>query len=65
MATKVVALTPKAFDTLVMLVRNNGHLLEKDELIRSVWPDSFVEEGNLSNNIFQLRRALGEGTAIY
>jgi Tol biopolymer transport system component len=44
---------------LVMLVRNNGHLLEKDELIRSLWPDSFVEEGNLSNNIFVLRKALG------
>jgi len=55
-----VVLTPKAFDTLVLLVRNNGHLLEKDELIRTLWPDSFVEEGNLSNNIFVLRKALGE-----
>jgi len=55
-----VLLTPKAFDTLVLLVRNSGHLLEKDELIRTLWPDSFVEEGNLSNNIFVLRRALGE-----
>jgi Tol biopolymer transport system component/DNA-binding winged helix-turn-helix (wHTH) protein len=57
---EVVALTPKVFDMLVMLVRNNGHLLEKDELIRSLWPDSFVEEGNLSNNIFVLRKALGD-----
>jgi DNA-binding winged helix-turn-helix (wHTH) protein/Tol biopolymer transport system component len=56
---EVVALTPKVFDMLVMLVRNNGHLLEKDELIRSLWPDSFVEEGNLSNNVFVLRKALG------
>jgi Tol biopolymer transport system component/DNA-binding winged helix-turn-helix (wHTH) protein len=56
---EVVALTPKVFDMLVILVRNNGHLLEKDELIRSLWPDSFVEEGNLSNNIFVLRKALG------
>jgi DNA-binding winged helix-turn-helix (wHTH) protein/Tol biopolymer transport system component len=55
-----VVLTPKAFDTLVLLVRNSGHLLEKDELIRKLWPDSFVEEGNLSNNIFVLRKALGE-----
>src|SRR5215472_2369647 len=55
-----VVLTPKAFDTLVLLVRNNGHLLEKDELIRTLWPDSFVEEGNLSNSIFVLRKALGE-----
>jgi DNA-binding winged helix-turn-helix (wHTH) protein/Tol biopolymer transport system component len=57
---EVVGLTPKAFDTLVLLVRNSGHLLEKDELIRMLWPDSFVEEGNLSNNIFVLRKALGE-----
>jgi DNA-binding winged helix-turn-helix (wHTH) protein/Tol biopolymer transport system component len=56
---EVVTLTPKVFDLLVMLVRNNGHLLEKDELIQSLWPDSFVEEGNLSNNIFVLRKALG------
>src|SRR6516165_3994208 len=55
-----VVLTPKAFDTLVILVRNSGHLLEKDELIRTLWPDSFVEEGNLSNNVFVLRKALGE-----
>ena len=40
---EVVVLTPKAFDTLVLLVRNSGHLLEKDELIRALWPDSFVE----------------------
>ena len=58
--SEVVALTPKAFDTLVVLVRNGGHLLEKEELIRTLWPDSFVEEGNLSNNIFLLRKALGE-----
>ena len=57
---QVVVLTPKAFDTLVLLVRNSGHLLEKDELIRTLWPDSFVEDGNLSNNIFALRKALGE-----
>ena len=56
---EVVSLTPKVFDMLVMLVRNSGHLLEKDDLIRSLWPDSFVEEGNLSNNIFVLRKALG------
>src|SRR5215469_16790799 len=55
-----VVLTPKAFDTLVLLVRNSGHLLEKDKLIRTLWPDSFVEEGNLSNSIFVLRKALGE-----
>jgi TolB-like protein/DNA-binding winged helix-turn-helix (wHTH) protein/Flp pilus assembly protein TadD len=58
--SEMVALTPKAFDTLLLLVRNSGHLLEKDELIRTLWPDSFVEEGSLSNNIFLLRKALGE-----
>src|ERR1700751_510655 len=57
---EVVVLTPKAFDTLVLLVRNSGHLLEKDELIRALWPDSFVEEGNLTNNISLLRKALGD-----
>jgi DNA-binding winged helix-turn-helix (wHTH) protein/predicted Zn-dependent protease len=57
---EVIVLTPRAFDTLVLLVRNSGHLLEKDELIRALWPDSFVEEGNLTNNISLLRKALGE-----
>jgi Tol biopolymer transport system component/DNA-binding winged helix-turn-helix (wHTH) protein len=57
---ELVVLTPKAFDTLVLLVRNRGHLLEKDELIRTLWPDSFVEEGNLSNYISILRKALGD-----
>jgi TolB-like protein/DNA-binding winged helix-turn-helix (wHTH) protein len=57
---EVVALTPKVLDTLHLLVRNSGHLLEKDLLIRMLWPDSFVEEGNLTNNIFLLRKALGQ-----
>jgi DNA-binding winged helix-turn-helix (wHTH) protein len=60
---EVVVLTPKAFDTLLLLVQNSGHLLEKDELITKLWPDSFVEEGSLSNNIFLLRKALGENPA--
>ena len=57
---QIVELPPKAFDTLVHMVRNSGHLMEKEELIRTLWPDSFVEEGSLSNNIFLLRKALGE-----
>jgi TolB-like protein/DNA-binding winged helix-turn-helix (wHTH) protein/Flp pilus assembly protein TadD len=61
---ETVALTPKAFDTLLVLVRNSGHLMEKDDLIRMLWPDSFVEEGSLSNNIFLLRKALGEDPAF-
>ena len=61
---EIVVLTPKAFDTLHLLVRNSGHLLEKDELIKMLWPDTFVEEGSLSNNIFLLRKALGEDPAF-
>src|SRR4051812_41739921 len=56
-----VTLTPKAFETLVALVRRAGHLAEKDELLKEVWPDSFVEESNLAQNVHALRRALGEG----
>ena len=57
---EIVALTPKSFDMLHLLVRNSGHLMEKDELIRMLWPDTFVEEGNLSNNVFLLRKTLGD-----
>lgn len=55
-----VALTAKAFDTLLALVENRGRVLEKDELMRLVWPDTVVEESNLSQNVFTLRRVLGE-----
>src|SRR6476646_5305960 len=55
-----VALTPKAFDVLVYLVTNGGHLVHKDELLHAVWPDSFVEEVNLPRTIHTLRRALRE-----
>lgn len=55
-----VPLTPKAFDTLLVLVRNRGDILPKDDLIKTIWPDSFVEEGNLTVNISMLRKALGE-----
>lgn len=57
---EAVPLTPKAFDLLLVLVERHGHLLEKGELMRSVWPDTFVEEANLSYNISLLRKALGE-----
>ena len=56
-----VWLTPKAFDTLVILVQNSGHALKKDDLIKQVWPDSFVEESNLNHNISVLRKALNGG----
>lgn len=55
-----IALTPKAFDTLLVLVENCGHALDKKELMEKVWPDSFVEENNLAQNISTLRKALGE-----
>src|SRR2546428_8613907 len=55
-----IALTPKVFDLLLILVENSGHVVEKDELIQRIWPDSFVEEGNLNRNISTLRKALGE-----
>jgi len=61
---QIVPLTPKAFETLLLLVRNSGHLLEKDEFISALWPDTVVEEGSLSNNIFVLRKALGEDPAF-
>ena len=56
-----VPLTPKSFDLLVVLVENSGHLIEKNELLKRIWPDSFVEEANLSVNMSALRRVLGEG----
>src|SRR5215216_3528257 len=56
-----VPLTPKVFDTLLALLENSGHVLTKKELMQLVWPDSFVEENNLAQNISILRKALGEG----
>jgi TolB-like protein/DNA-binding winged helix-turn-helix (wHTH) protein len=53
-----VRLPPKAFDALVFLVENRGRLLEKDELLHKVWPDTFVEESNLAQHISILRKAL-------
>ena len=53
-------LTPKVFDTLLCLVRNRGRLLTKDELLKEIWPDTFVEEVNLAVNISALRKAFGE-----
>src|SRR6201998_2734854 len=55
-----VPLTPKAFETLLILVRHSRELVSKDELMKALWPDAFVEEANLSQNIFMLRKALGD-----
>ena len=57
---ELVPLTPKVFDTLLVLVENNGHVLEKNDLMQRLWPDSFVEESSLTQNISLLRRALAE-----
>ena len=57
---EIVSLTPKAFELLTVLVQRGGQVIEKDELMRQVWPETFVEEGNLSVHIFALRKALGE-----
>ena len=55
-----IALTPKAFDVLLLLIQHSGQVVSKDELMRVVWPDSFVEESNLTQTVFMLRKALGE-----
>src|ERR1035438_9117300 len=54
-----VSLAPKAFEILLYLVQNSGHLVKRDELMQAVWPDSFVEETNLTVNISFLRKLLG------
>lgn len=56
----LVALTPKAFDTLLHLIQNRQRVVEKDELMQAIWPDTSVEENNLNQNISTLRRVLGE-----
>src|SRR5437773_6933943 len=55
-----IPLTPRSFDTLLLLVENSGHMLRKDELIEKLWPDSFVGENSLAQNISVLRKALDE-----
>jgi TolB-like protein/DNA-binding winged helix-turn-helix (wHTH) protein len=57
---KPLAATPKVFDTLLFLVRNQGRVLTKDELLQEIWPGTFVEEVNLAVNISTLRKLLGE-----
>src|SRR4030095_8416957 len=58
---ELVSLSPKVFDTLLILVENHGHVVEKKELMELLWPDTFVEESSLTQNISLLRRALTEG----
>lgn len=58
---QVVTLTPKVFETLVLLVERAGHVVSKDELMAALWPRGFVNESNLSKHIWLIRRALGDG----
>jgi DNA-binding winged helix-turn-helix (wHTH) protein/tetratricopeptide (TPR) repeat protein len=57
---EVIPLRPKVFDILLMLVQNSGHIVSKDDVMKHVWSDTVVEEGNVSRNISTLRNALGE-----
>jgi Tol biopolymer transport system component/DNA-binding winged helix-turn-helix (wHTH) protein len=57
---EAVHLTPKEFDTLVALVRGAGRVMSKEELLKEIWPDTFVGEATLAQNVFTLRKALGE-----
>src|SRR5262244_1141141 len=57
---ELVPLTPKVFDILLTLVENRGQVVSKEDLMKRVWPNTFVEEGNLTQNISLLRKALGE-----
>jgi DNA-binding winged helix-turn-helix (wHTH) protein/cytochrome c-type biogenesis protein CcmH/NrfG/predicted negative regulator of RcsB-dependent stress response len=59
-----VWLAPKAFDVLAYLVMNPGRVVTKDELLKAVWPDSFVEEGNLAQYISALRKAMGNKSSL-
>jgi Tol biopolymer transport system component/DNA-binding winged helix-turn-helix (wHTH) protein len=62
---QTVPMQPKVFDTLLVLIENSGQVLEKEEMLRELWPDSFVEESSLSQTIFHLRKALGESGSQY
>ena len=57
---ETLPLKPKVFDTLLVLIENRGRVLDKDELISRLWPDTIVEEANLTQNVYLLRKALGE-----
>lgn len=61
---EIVPLKPKVFDTLLLLIENRGRVMEKDELMRVLWPDSFVEENSLTQNISLLRRSLRGGDSV-
>jgi DNA-binding winged helix-turn-helix (wHTH) protein/Tfp pilus assembly protein PilF len=60
-----VAVTPKAFDVLALLVERHGQLVSKEEMLKTLWPDSYVEEGNLSVHISLLRKRLGDNAEVH
>ena len=60
---ELVSLTPKAVETLLVLVQQNGRLVEREQLMSAIWPDTFVEDGNLNFNVSVLRKALGTDEA--
>src|SRR5690348_2009947 len=57
---KELPLTPKLFETLLILVENSGRIVQKEQFMQRLWPHSFVEEANLTSNIQQLRKSLGD-----
>jgi DNA-binding winged helix-turn-helix (wHTH) protein len=57
---EALAVTPKALDTLLVLVQNHGQIVDKEEILKKVWPDTFIEEATLAQNISILRKLLGE-----
>ena len=57
---RLVSLTPKSFETLLVLVKNSGRIIDKEELLDKIWPDSIVEEVSLAKMISLLRKTLGE-----
>ena len=58
---ETVALAPKVFETLVLLIEHKGRVVTKEDMMKTLWPDRYVEESNLTQNIFMLRKILGEG----
>src|SRR6185369_17207602 len=63
-AGEIVSLTPKATDILALLVINAGRVVEKDDLLKGAWADTFVEDSSLTQNIFVLRRTLGDERTV-
>src|ERR1035437_7097765 len=63
-AGRPLSITPKALDLLIVLVENCGRIVDKQELMKKVWPDTFVEDNNLAFNISVLRKLFGESEIV-